>query len=214
MDIGQQDNCSNSFLYFFIRLHGQAVKTPPFHGGIRGSNPLGVIEQNIKGNSNCRLGSMAEQLICNQQVVGSTPTVGFLDLQLSWLEQPAHNRSVLGSSPRRSTCSTRYGLVAQLVRAPPCHGGGRGFESHSGRLCARRICRHGGTGRRTGLKILRDLYSHTGSIPVAGTKHESVQEVRVAQLDRASGYGPEGREFESCHVHLFNLADMQGFFII
>ena len=28
------------FLYW---LHGQAVKTPPFHGGIRGSNPLGVI---------------------------------------------------------------------------------------------------------------------------------------------------------------------------
>ena len=27
-----------------------------------------------------------------------------------------------------------YGLVAQLVRAPPCHGGGRGFESHPGRL--------------------------------------------------------------------------------
>ena len=25
--------------------------------------------------------------------------------------------------------------------------------------------------------------------------------VRVAQLDRAAGYGPEGREFESCHVH-------------
>ena len=27
-----------------IRLHGQAVKTPPFHGGNRGSNPLGVIK--------------------------------------------------------------------------------------------------------------------------------------------------------------------------
>ena len=26
------------------------------------------------------------------------------------------------------------GLVAQLVRAPPCHGGGRGFESLLGRL--------------------------------------------------------------------------------
>ena len=25
--------------------------------------------------------------------------------------------------------------------------------------------------------------------------------VRVAQLDRASGYGPEGRGFESFHVH-------------
>ncbi len=27
-----------------MRLHGQAVKTPPFHGGNRGSNPLGVIK--------------------------------------------------------------------------------------------------------------------------------------------------------------------------
>ena len=25
-----------------FRLHGQVVKTPPFHGGNRGSNPLGV----------------------------------------------------------------------------------------------------------------------------------------------------------------------------
>ena len=30
------------------------------------------------------------------------------------------------------------GPMAQLVRAPPCHGGGRGFESHSGRLSLRR----------------------------------------------------------------------------
>ena len=27
-----------------------------------------------------------------------------------------------------------YGPVAQLVRAPPCHGGGRGFEPRSGRF--------------------------------------------------------------------------------
>ena len=26
-----------------IRLHGQVVKTPPFHGGNTGSNPVGVI---------------------------------------------------------------------------------------------------------------------------------------------------------------------------
>ena len=72
-----------------------------------------------------------------------------------------------------------YGPVAQLVRAPPCHGGGREFESHLGRygvlaqlgehlpykqgvtgsspvgpiLFYNQICRSGGTGRRTGLKI-------------------------------------------------------------
>ena len=27
----------------YVRLHGQVVKTPPSQGGIRGSNPLGVI---------------------------------------------------------------------------------------------------------------------------------------------------------------------------
>ena len=51
---------------------------------------------------NADVAQLAEQLICNQQVIGSSPIIGFLDLQLSWLEQPAHNRSVLGSSPRRS----------------------------------------------------------------------------------------------------------------
>ena len=38
--------------------------------------------------------------------------------------------------PLRSSSSARYGLVVQLVRTPPCHGGGRGFESHPGRQCA------------------------------------------------------------------------------
>ena len=33
----------NEYLKFNLWLHGQAVKTPPFHGGNRGSNPLGVI---------------------------------------------------------------------------------------------------------------------------------------------------------------------------
>ena len=64
--------------------------------------------------------------------------------------------------------------MAQLVRAPPCHGGGHGFESRLGRfgILAQLgehlpykqrvtgsspvgpICRRGGTGRRAGLKIL------------------------------------------------------------
>ena len=36
------NECSEKFNNW---LHGQAVKTPPFHGGNRGSNPLGVIEK-------------------------------------------------------------------------------------------------------------------------------------------------------------------------
>ena len=115
--------------------------------------------------------------------------------------------------------------MAQLVRAPPCHGGGRGFESHPGRF-------------RKELKfnkyfgILAQLGEHlpykqrvTGSSPV-GPIYAGVAEladaqdlkscgtytpvsvrfrspaylknfVGIAQLDRAFGYGPKGRGFES-----------------
>ena len=58
-----------------MRLHGQAVKTPPFHGGNRGSNPLGVISDDFAD-----VAQLAEQLICNQQVIGSSPIIGFMDL--------------------------------------------------------------------------------------------------------------------------------------
>ena len=47
-------------------------------------------------------------------------------------EHLPYKQRVIGSSPIVST----NGLVVQLVRTPPCHGGGRGFESHPGRhLC-------------------------------------------------------------------------------
>ena len=55
-----------------LRLHGQAVKTSPFHGGNTGSIPVGVIYADVA--------QLAEQLICNQQVIGSSPIIGFLDL--------------------------------------------------------------------------------------------------------------------------------------
>ena len=50
------------------RLRGQAVKTSPFHGGNTGSIPVGVICADVA--------QLAEQLICNQQVIGSSPIIG------------------------------------------------------------------------------------------------------------------------------------------
>ena len=81
-----------------IRLLGQAVKTSPFHGGNTGSIPVGVILPDVAqffkiDRVNRRQGrlitnqlhithfadvaQLAEQLICNQQVIGSSPIVGF-----------------------------------------------------------------------------------------------------------------------------------------
>ena len=57
-----------------IWLHGQAVKTSPFHGGNTGSIPVGVI--------NADVAQLAEQLICNQQVIGSSPIIGFYYLNI------------------------------------------------------------------------------------------------------------------------------------
>ena len=54
-----------------IWLLGQAVKTSPFHGGNTGSIPVGVIYADVA--------QLAEQLICNQQVIGSSPIIGFFE---------------------------------------------------------------------------------------------------------------------------------------
>ena len=74
---------------------GQAVKTPPFHGGNRGSIPLGVT---IYG----RIAQLGEHLPYKQGVTGSIPVA--------------------------TTIKVFNGSVAQLVRVPACHAGGRGFE--------------------------------------------------------------------------------------
>ena len=63
--------------FFKIRLLGQAVKTSPFHGGNAGSIPAGVIETD---DFCADVAQLAEQLICNQQVIGSSPIIGSMDL--------------------------------------------------------------------------------------------------------------------------------------
>jgi hypothetical protein len=85
---------------------GQAVKTPPFHGGIGGSIPPPVTKYG-------RLAQLGERLPYKQNVSGSIPLA-----------------PTIFSPILPQYCN---GPVVQLVRMPPCHGGGRGFESHPGR---------------------------------------------------------------------------------
>src|SRR5699024_10790282 len=52
-----------------------------------------------------------------------------------WGHSSAGRASALQAEGHRfePCCTHQYGQVAQLVRAPACHAGGRGFEPHSGR---------------------------------------------------------------------------------
>ena len=88
---------------------------------------------------------------------------------LSWLERRPVTAEVESSSLFWVVCIERYndnlisyGIIAQLGEHLPYKQGVTGSSPVGP------ICRRGGTGRRTGLKILRDLYSRTGSIPVCG----------------------------------------------
>ena len=112
---------------------------------------------------------LAEQLICNQQVIGSSPIIGFVPIRdiiwtfssvgqsnrlitdRSWVRVPEGPFSYKVFECRYDSIfymlyiteysiynvlyiiNYSYGPVAQLVRAPPCHGGGREFESLLGR---------------------------------------------------------------------------------
>ena len=84
--------------------------------------------------------------------------------------------------------------MAQLVRAPPCHGGGRGFEPHPGRLQFIIVY-----SMFNG--IIAQLGEHLpykqrviGSSPIGPIDTEYGE---IAQLARAHGSYPWCREFES-----------------
>ena len=115
---------------------------------------------------------------------------------LSWLERRPVTAEVTGSSP----VWVVYGILAQLGEHLPYKQRVTG-SSPVGPIDAKASCRRGGTGRRAGLKIL--WWRHrTGSIPVAGINFlkKLIEYVCVAQLDRALGYGPRCRGFESSHA--------------
>ena len=97
---------------------------------------------------------------------------------LSWLERRPVTAEVESSSLfwvvlDKMSKLISYGILAQLGEHLPYKQRVTG-SSPVGPIYIQKyvcICRRGGTGRRTGLKILRDLYSRTGSIPVAGIEN-------------------------------------------
>ena len=80
-----------------------------------------------------------------------------------------------------------FGLVAQLVRAPPCHGGGRGFESHPGRFII------------LGNVKLIDTVSDEGKVPSGSFSFYITW--NLSSAGRASALQAEGHRFEPCRFH-------------
>ena len=78
---------------------GQGVKTPPFHGGNTGSNPVRTIYWRI---TQVRLkGTVLKTVRRVKACVGSNPTSSFI-INAGWsssVARRAHNPKVVGSNP-------------------------------------------------------------------------------------------------------------------
>ena len=89
--------------------------------------------------------------------------------------------------------------MAQLVRAPPCHGGGREFESLLGRLYG--IIAQLGEHLPYKQRVIGS--SPIGPIYICG---------EIAQLARACGSYPQCRGFESPSRYDWNASEKSGAF--
>ena len=107
----------------------------------------------------------------------------------------------------------QYGLVAQLVRAPPCHGGGRGFEPHPGRYtgCDDETCAAACVLLLTSYCVMDGFPSGQRGQTVNLLSTTSVVRIHphpfwdLSSAGRASALQAEGHRFEPCRSH-FSIA--------
>ena len=102
---------------------GQAVKTPPFHGGIGGSIPPPVTKYG-------RLAQLGERLPYKQNVSGSIPLAPTIFCPFclnivmarwfSWLECRPVTAEVVGSSPIRVANNASVAQLVEQRTENPC----------------------------------------------------------------------------------------------
>ena len=101
--------------------------------------------------------------------------------------------------------------LSSAGRASALQAEGHRFEPYRSHVYL--LCRRGGTGRRPGLKIPWVVIP----VPVrfrSPARSNKLIFVRLAQLDRAFGYGPKGRGFESSNARLKDWRASSLFFCI
>ena len=94
---------------------------------------------------------LVEQLICNQQVAGSSPVISSISRDRAVVARQAHDLKAGGSSPPPAT--KRSG--GQAVKTPPFHGGNTGSSPVRSTIWDDSLC-----GLSASLKSWRILVRH------------------------------------------------------
>ena len=145
------------------------------------------------GKSHADVAQLAEQLICNQQVIGSSPIIGFIQFNIELY----------------------YGQIPEWPKGTDCKSAATCFGGSNPPLP---IIIYAGVAELADAQDLKSCCSDTVPVrfrspafieraldkSVIIDEKKLIEYVCVAQLDRALGYGPRCREFESSRARMLN----------